>query len=634
MDANSRSFALLVALAVVACGTESATTPSATGGVRSTGGTLATGGDAGTGGQKPTATGGQPETGGHSGDGGGAGGTTGAGGLNAAGGTQAAGAGGTGASVASGGRQGGGGFTATGGRASGGAVADAAVRGGASGSGGTRTDAASPDAPGSGGAAAGGNPARGGGGGGGTGGATATGGITGTGGRPKVVAAPGATLVKVDVTVKHQRFEGWGTSLAWWAYQIGGWSSTKRNQFLDLIVNPTTGLGYNIFRYNIGGGDAPSHDHMGENREMPGFQASDGTWDWNADVRQTAVLTQLVATGQDVIIEAFSNSPPYWMTKSGCASGNTDGSNNLKDDAYDDFATYLVTVTKHYRDVLGITFRTLEPLNEPNANWWKANGGQEGCHFGASSQQQIIKAVAAELTAQGVAETRVSASDENSMDDAYSIIGAYDAATLAAMVQMNVHSYSGSKRAQVRSLATSKGKRLWQSESGPLSVDLATNTDAALFMAGRIIQDLRELEPEAWIEWQVVDPATSWTSFTVNDARETWTPLKRFYAQAGFSRHIRPGATFVDVNHTDMVAALSADGATLTIVARNGDAASSKSFTFDLTSLPALGSSIEVYRTSASEDLVNLQPAAAEDWSFTATVPPYSVTTFVIPLAS
>jgi hypothetical protein len=58
------------------------------------------------------------------------------------------------------------------------------------------------------------------------------------------------------------------------------------------------------------------------------------------------------------------------MTKSGCASGNTDGSNNLKDDSYDAFADYLTEVVKHFRDSWGITFRTLEPLNEPNASWW------------------------------------------------------------------------------------------------------------------------------------------------------------------------------------------------------------------------------------------------------------------------
>jgi O-glycosyl hydrolase len=463
-------------------------------------------------------------------------------------------------------------------------------------------------------------------------GGTSTIGGSASGGRPKVVAASGATLVKVDVSTKRQTFEGWGTSLAWWAYQIGGWAAAKKNQFADLLIDPENGLGYTIFRFNIGGGDAPSHEHMDANREMPGFQSSTGTWDWNADARQTSVLSRLVSSGKNVIVEAFSNSPPYWMTKSGCASGSSDGSNNLKDDSYGAFATYLVTVAKHYKESLGITFRTLEPLNEPNANWWKSSGSQEGCHFSASNQQQIIKAVAAELATQGLTDTKVSASDENSMDDAVSIMGAYDSATMAALAQMNVHSYAGSKRTQLRTLATSKGKRLWQSESGPLSVELASNTDAALFMAGRIIQDLRELQPEAWIEWQVVDPATNWTSFKVNDAQQTWTPLKRFYVQANFSRFIRPGAVFVDINNADMVAALAGDGSSLALVVRNAEASASRTFTFDLTSLPSPATTVEIYRSSASEDLVHLSATAVKDWSFTVTVPASSVSTFVVPL--
>jgi O-glycosyl hydrolase len=621
---------LAVTVLLAACTSRQASTGPGTGGGPVSGGASGTGGALSSGGQ--LATGGRSQGGGQSGGGAGTGGMSASGGAIGTGGTSRDGGSlGTGGTPAAGGRPGSGGAAGTGGKASGGSAVDAAVTGGAPGTGGRGTDAGAPaDARGSGGQATGGASARGGSGGGG--GASATAGITGSGGRPKVVAAPGATLVKVDVNTKHQTFEGWGTSLAWWAYQIGGWSSAKRNQLVDLIVDPTNGLGYNVFRYNIGGGDAPSHNHMDKNRQMPGFQSSSGAWDWNADARQTSVLSRLLATGKDVIIEAFANSPPYWMTKSGCASGNTDGSNNLKDDSYDAFAAYLVEVTKHYRDVVGVAFRTLEPLNEPNANWWKANGSQEGCHFSASNQQQIIKAVAAALDAQGVTGTRVSASDENSMDDALSILGGYDTATLAAMAQMNVHSYAGSKRTQLRTLATSKGKRLWQSESGPLSVDLASNTDAAIFMAGRIIQDLRELAPEAWIEWQVIDPATTWTSFTVNDAQETWQPVKRFFAQAGFSRYLRPGATFVDVNSADMVAALAGDGSVLTIVARNGDTAAAKSYTFDLTSLPSLGASIEVYRTSASEDLAHLTSVSVADWSFTVSLPAYSITTYVVPL--
>src|SRR4029077_15559312 len=100
-----------------------------------------------------------------------------------------------------------------------------------------------------------------------------------------------------------------------------------------------------------------------------GFEPSDGTWDWNADANQRAILQRIVTSGGPcVILQASSNSPPYWMTNSGCASGSTNGTtNNLKDASYDAFATYLTEVVKHFRDSFGITFRHLELLHEPTA---------------------------------------------------------------------------------------------------------------------------------------------------------------------------------------------------------------------------------------------------------------------------
>jgi O-glycosyl hydrolase len=431
--------------------------------------------------------------------------------------------------------------------------------------------------------------------------------------------------------VRHQTFEGWGTSLAWWANHVGGWSADGRNAVVDALVDPVNGLGYNVFRYNIGGGENPAHDHMGMHRDMPGFLSSNGTWDFDADANQRAILLAIVERGEDLILEAFSNSPPYWMTKSGCASGNTDGSNNLRDDSYDAFADYLTEVVLHYRDTYGIAFRTLEPLNEPNANWWTANGGQEGCHFSPSSQETLIQAVASSLAAKGLTATTVSAADENSIDDALVNLGGFAATTLSALSQINVHTYSGSRRAELRALAETRGKILWQSESGPLNQTLADETAAALFMAGRIIIDLRELEPAAWVDWQSGDPSRNWASFTLNDSRESFAPVKRFYMHAGFSRFIRPGATFVDVDNADMVAATSRDGGTVAIVVRNGDTSSDRSFTFDLTALPTVGATVEAHRTSRTENLVSLPAVALEDYSFVATVPAYSVTTFVVP---
>ncbi|HXU64261.1 MAG TPA: glycoside hydrolase, partial [Polyangia bacterium] len=358
-------------------------------------------GSHGTGGGGSPASGGTPGAGGSTG---------GAAGSSAAGGT----------GISTGGSTGGAAGGQAGGVMAGGGHGGTAGRGGAAGAG-TAT-----------GGAAGGH------------GGTA-GGHGGTGGaKAPVTPASGATLVKVDPTARRQTFEGWGTSLCWWANHVGSWSASSRNAVVDALVDPSSGLGYNVFRYNIGGGDDPSHHHMRQWGDIPGFEPSKGTWDWTADANQRAVLQQIVArAGAGVILEAFSNSPPYWMTKSGCASGSTDGTNNLKDASYADFADYLTEVVKHYRDTWGVTFRTVEPLNEPVANWWKANGDQEGCHFDVSSQQQIVKAVASSLAAKGLTDTTVSASDENSIDDAVKGLQSFDTTALAGMSQMNTHTYSG-----------------------------------------------------------------------------------------------------------------------------------------------------------------------------------------------
>ena len=65
-------------------------------------------------------------------------------------------------------------------------------------------------------------------------------------------------------------------------------------------------------------------------------------YDWNSDATQRNVLREIkIACPDNLIVEAFSNSPPYFMTKSGCSSGAfvpTD--DNLKSECYDDFADY------------------------------------------------------------------------------------------------------------------------------------------------------------------------------------------------------------------------------------------------------------------------------------------------------
>src|ERR671931_618453 len=79
----------------------------------------------------------------------------------------------------------------------------------------------------------------------------------------RLAGATGATAtVRVDPAARYQTVEGWGTSLAWWGHVVGGWPDATRNAIADLVFSSTSGLGLNVVRYNVGGGDHPTHRHI------------------------------------------------------------------------------------------------------------------------------------------------------------------------------------------------------------------------------------------------------------------------------------------------------------------------------------------------------------------------------------
>lgn len=64
--------------------------------------------------------------------------------------------------------------------------------------------------------------------------------------------------VRLKLDQSYDHFEGWGTSLAWWANDLGLWKDqAKVSEVMDLVFDPEKGLGLNIVRYNIGGEENP-----------------------------------------------------------------------------------------------------------------------------------------------------------------------------------------------------------------------------------------------------------------------------------------------------------------------------------------------------------------------------------------
>ena len=439
------------------------------------------------------------------------------------------------------------------------------------------------------------------------------------------------TKVVVDPGKKYQLFEGWGTSLCWWAELVGAWNEANRDQFLGALADPDTGLGYNIFRYNIGGGDQPGHDHLTKGDgggKVPGYKPTEkGDFDWTADPAQRGVALRLNKVVKDPIFEAFSNSPPWWMTKSGCVSGSNDGSDNLKEDYFDDFADYLSEVALHFKTDWGLTFRTVEPFNEPSAGWWKSNGGQEGCGF-KNNQSKMIVELGKALKKKGLfPETSVSAADETSIKQAHDQLGNYTSEALSYLGQVNTHSYSdGSYRKQLYNRAFGLNKRLWQSETGPLSK--SGDEHIALWMANVIIQDLRDMKAEAWVDWQIADPAENWRSIKADHKKQTFSYMPRYYMHAAFSRYIRPGSRIIDSDNGNTVAALRPDGA-LVIVVRNSGSSDVK-YNFDLTKFDKIGASAKVVRFELPGSLTPQSDIAVANKLLSMTAKSNTVTTMVI----
>ncbi|MBR5635757.1 MAG: family 43 glycosylhydrolase [Pseudobutyrivibrio sp.] len=420
-------------------------------------------------------------------------------------------------------------------------------------------------------------------------------------------------------------FQGWGTSLCWWANRLG--YSEKLTKEAAKAFFSDDGLNLNIGRYNVGGGDDPDEKNhpshiIRSDSGVPGycvdvtkmdltkhklsyyvdkFDRADKTsgyawnYDWSADQNQLNILIAAAkASGDDFIAEAFSNSPPYFMTVSGCSSGNTDANkDNLREDCVEAFACYMADVIEHINnEENGVKFQSTTPMNEPYTNYWQANSNkQEGCHFDlGESQSRILVALNKELKNKGI-DIIISASDETSIDTAIDSYKALSDEAKDVVTRIDTHTYSGSKRSELAKTAAAGKENLWMSEvdgafTGGQS---AGEMSAAIGMGGRIATDIKGLDCTAWIMWNAVDMHVDsskagqvWVKkgsdndyLSASDMEKAWKSRtsngywgvaaadhdneklilsKKYYGFGQYTRYIRPGMTIIGANGSTLAA--------------------------------------------------------------------------------
>ncbi|MCH5212158.1 MAG: discoidin domain-containing protein [Oscillospiraceae bacterium] len=446
---------------------------------------------------------------------------------------------------------------------------------------------------------------------------------------PVAAATASATVVRLDPSnaspFNDGRFEGWGTALCWWANRLG-YSEELTNQAAELFFSDE-GLSLDIARYNIGGGDNPSHNHITRSDSaVPGYWASyeltnggkdvNITYDWTKDENQRNIALAALKANPDLYFEGFSNSPPYFMTNSGCSSGAANANNdNLKSDMYDDFAKYIADTTKHFKDEFGIEFKSYSPMNEPDTDYWGANSyKQEGCHYSpGNTQSTMIIETRKALDAAGLNDVLVAGMDETSIDKSVANLDKLSADAKAALGRIDTHTYGGSQRTQLRAKAISLGKNLWMSE-----VDDGSN---GFWLAQRIIDDLNGMQASAWVMWDIIDvhkdskfkdPSGNYTekNASLNVTGGLWGVgmanhdnqkielSNKYYAFGQFTRYINPGDTLIPSSGSTL-AAYNRDNGDIKIVVNNSSSRDVP-YEFDLSAFRTVGNEITEIRSDNS----------------------------------
>jgi hypothetical protein len=447
-----------------------------------------------------------------------------------------------------------------------------------------------------------------------------------------------AAVLNADWRHPGPPFEGWGTALAWFAHVSGRFAEPHRTQLADLLYG-RDGLALNIARYNIGGGNAPeTPPYLRPGGDIPGFwrkpSGSPGTdgwnpdaddaWDWSADAGQRWWLDAIKArvTPHELILEAFSNSPPYFMTRSGLVSGNVNGlEDNLIPGFETRFSKYLVRVTAELERRHGIRFRTLSPINEPNTPYWFSTNKQEGAHWSPAAQSRMFVALARVLGESGM-KTEISGPDETNPQTFFVDWAGLSADAKAAIRQINVHSYEWIGKSGVRDIADTSEKRLWMSEVdlSPSNVREDVNDmRPAIALAQQIVSDINSMNPRAWVLWQAIenrssDPKNSsnWGLIKAdfsNLERPDYQLTKKFWAFANFTRFIRPGYRFVKSDYPDALVAENPETNEVVVVAVNPGIVA-RTLDIRLPDPKRGKSTCKTYITRAKDNLAASKPAA------------------------
>ncbi len=393
---------------------------------------------------------------------------------------------------------------------------------------------------------------------------------------------PPMPVFTVAVEQVRQVIDGFGASSAWNP-------TTFSDALSDQFFSPTNGIGLSLLRVRI---------------------APDGT------TVETGTARKAIARGAKVWATPWSP-PAAWKSNNDTSNGGT-----LLPERRADWAARLADFAVNMQ-AAGVPILAISAQNEPNytATW-------ESCIWTPAQITAFIRDyLGPALVERGVA-TRVLAAEPIGWtflaDYGDALLG--DAAARPFISHIATHQYTGVPFPYPA--AAAHGKALWQTEFSDSAAESDPGMDSALRVAETIHDFFTVAEGNAWHYWWLVEGNNTATTGALT---EFGVLAKRGWALGNWSRFVRPGhrrvASFGSGPTVRATAFHSVDGRRLTVVAVNSGLTEQS---VPLAISGGRAPSLARWETSAARSLAAL-PAIlpAADGSFTLTLPPRSVTSFV-----
>lgn len=273
--------------------------------------------------------------------------------------------------------------------------------------------------------------------------------------------------------------------------------------------------------------------------------------------------------------------------------------NTIPTSQYSNYCNWL----KSAATTIGLDFVSIK--NEPD-------GSSEDGNLSGDQIRDIIKAGGSNIGKPLVA------ADAINFQDTYTDPTLNDATAVSKITYVAGHLYGGGL--YVHQNALNKGKRVWMTEY--YVSNSRDNMDNCITLA-KNISDCMNNQFSAYFFWWVYDSDAS-----VNLVNQSGTIYKSGYTGGQFAKWIRPDKVRIAAtyNPTSNVYVTAYRGGGIVVVAINAGS-SSVSQTFSFSNITGL-STMNIHRTSSSENMASLGTVTLSNSAFTYTLPAKSVTTF------